>query len=94
MLSCAMSSNEPIGFTPAPVAAPDRALMRDVVLVYRRHRRAGSSELVSRDAAERRYLELRPESATDRLEASGRVGGMIANAVAVDPRWFWHGPDV
>ena len=93
MLSCAMPPKGPIGFMPAPVAERDRAVLRDVALTYRRCRRAGLSELASRQAAERRYLELRPEAAADPLEASGRVGQLIANAVAVDPRWFWHGPD-
>lgn len=47
----------------------------------------------ARNAAMDRYFELRPKAASDPLAASGRVGQMIASAVAVAPRWFWHGPD-
>ena len=88
-----MSDNFPIGVSPPPVAATDRAILRDVALAYRRARRAGDMDRPARDAAIDRYLELRPAAAADRLAASARVGQMIASAVAVDPRWFWHGPD-
>jgi hypothetical protein len=92
MLTSAMASNDPIGFTPAPVPPSDRGVMREVALVYRRCQRTGLSELASRDAAARRYLELRPDAAGDPIEASGRVSQLIASAVTIDPRWFWHGP--
>ena len=89
----AMSGKHPIGFTPPPVAAMDRTILHEVALAYRRARRAGDLDPNARDAAIDRYLERRPGAAQDRLAASARVAHLIANAVAADPRWFWHGTD-
>ena len=89
----AMPDKQPICVSPAPIPPADRAILREVALAYRRARRAGDMDCPARDAAIDRYLELRPDTAQDRVAASARVAQLIANAVAVDPRWFWHGPD-
>jgi hypothetical protein len=45
------------------------------------------------DAAIRRYQELVPDAPREKVEA-GRVAlMMIANAIRVNTRWFWEGPD-
>jgi hypothetical protein len=41
----------------------------------------------------RAYLSRIEGETRERLAASGRVSEMIAAAINVDPRWFWHGPD-
>lgn len=55
--------------------------------------RAELTEPPASNATIDRYLELRPGAAQNRFAASAHVAQLIANAVAVDPRWFWHGPD-
>ena len=75
--------------------------MREVALTYRRTHRAlaaeGASiqrqELGSVNAAIDVYQKLDPDAPTDRVEASGTVIAMIANAIRADTDWFWHGPD-
>jgi hypothetical protein len=39
------------------------------------------------------YRHLSPSANGDKLAVSGEVNRMIAAAINVDPRWFWHGPD-
>jgi hypothetical protein len=39
------------------------------------------------------YRWLNPYATGDRLAVSGEVNRMIAAAINVNPRWFWHGPD-
>jgi hypothetical protein len=45
------------------------------------------------DAAIAEYRRLNPYASGDKLAISGEVNRMIAAAINVDPRWFWHGPD-
>jgi hypothetical protein len=39
------------------------------------------------------YRRLSPAARYDRLTVSGEVNRMIADAINVDPQWFWHGPE-
>jgi hypothetical protein len=45
------------------------------------------------EAAMAAYLRLDPDAPKARLEASGIVSTMIANAIRSDTKWFWFGPD-
>lgn len=88
-------------FNPEPIPEDQRAIMLEVALTYRRVGRAakaaGASPPEYREAAVnaaiRRYQELGPTAPVDRREASKTALLMIANAISVDTRWFWHGPD-
>jgi hypothetical protein len=85
-------------FGPPPFAYRPQAL---VALTYRRVDRALKGQGASPpehhhgayEAAMAAYLRLDPDAPTDRLEASGIVSTMIANAIRADTTWFWHGPD-
>ena len=68
----------------------DRAILGDVALAYRRARHAGDLNPQACDAAGDRHLELWPGTALFRFAASTRGAQLIANAVIVKPRWFWH----
>jgi hypothetical protein len=84
-------ARRPVG---PPVAAADRAVLREVALAYRRRlRMAGSSAAIAREGALAHHLELRRVARADRLGASARVAQLIVSAVAADPRWFWRGLD-
>jgi hypothetical protein len=39
------------------------------------------------------YRRISPSAPADRLETSSNVARMIAAAIDVDTKWFWHGPD-
>jgi hypothetical protein len=90
----------PIAAVPPPVPPEDRAVVRAVALAYRRVMRARPGghpptyQALALDAAEAVFLSYHPEAAADRGAMSHRVNTIIANAVAADPQWFWHGPDV
>ena len=85
------------GFTPDEM----RDIQREVALTYRRTMRAlaagGASphrqEIAAVDAAIDVYQQLAPDAPKDRLEASRSVIPMISNAIRVNTRWFWEGPD-
>jgi FixJ family two-component response regulator len=44
-------------------------------------------------AATAEYRRLSPAARCDQLAVSGEVNRMIAAAINVDPKWFWHGPE-
>jgi hypothetical protein len=91
-----MPNPPPTAASPPPVPPEDRA----VALAYRRVMRARPGghpptyQALALDAAEAVFLSYHPEAAADRRAMSHRVNTIIANAVAIDPDWFWHGPDV
>jgi hypothetical protein len=39
------------------------------------------------------FRRLNPYATGDKFAVSGEVNRMIAAAINVNPRWFWHGPD-
>jgi hypothetical protein len=85
-----------------------RKIVRAVALAYRRVMRAPAEPAATRGEISRRdqkrqsealaaataeYRRLSPYAADDRRVVSGEVNRMIAAAINVDPKWFWHGPD-
>lgn len=51
----------------------------------------GRSEALTAAIAE--YRRLTPTAPYDKLAVSDQVNRMIAAAINVDPKWFWHGPE-
>jgi hypothetical protein len=80
---------------PKPGHFPEeqRKILREVALTYRRAQRAGKGQDEAADAAIDGYRRLSPHATGDKLAVSGEVNRMIAVAINVNPRWFWHGPD-
>ena len=89
---------------PEHLTEEQRKILREVALTYRRARRAGKDQSEAVDAAIAEYRRLHPFATGDKLslcedspEAKlavlGEVNRMIAAAINVNPRWFWHGPD-
>jgi hypothetical protein len=58
--------------------------------ISRRDQKCQSEALA---AATAEYRRLSPAAGYDRLAVSDEVNRMIASAINVDPRWFWHGPE-
>jgi hypothetical protein len=97
-----------MSITPGHLPEEQREILRAVALAYRRVMRAPQepavtrAEISGRDqkrqsealaAATAEYRRLNPSARYDRLAVSGEVNRMIAAAINVNPRWFWHGPD-
>jgi len=90
------------------LAEEQRQILRAVALAYRRVTRAPFEPAATRAEVSRRdqkrqeealaaataeYRRLDPSAPDDPLEVSGEVSRMIAAAINVDSKWFWHGPD-
>jgi hypothetical protein len=88
--------------------SPRSSGLRAVALAYRRVMRALEEPAATRAeearlaqkrqtealaAATAEYRRLSPWATGDKLAISGEVNRMIAAAINVDPKWFWHGPD-
>jgi hypothetical protein len=97
-----------VTLTPGHLTNDQQKLVRAVALAYRRVTRASAEAAVTRAqilrrdqkrqsealaAATAEYRRLSPAARYDRLAVSGEVNRMIAVAINVDPRWFWHGPE-
>jgi len=93
---------------PEHLAEDQRKILRAVALAYRRVMRAPEEPTLTRADAARpaqkrqsealaaataEYRRLSPFATGDRLAVAGEVNRMIAAAINVDPKWFWHGPD-
>jgi hypothetical protein len=94
--------------TPGHLPEEQRKILRAVALAYRRVMRAPEEPALTRAeearlarkrqsealaAATAEYRRLSPGATEDKLAVSSEVNRMIAAAINVDPRWFWHGPD-
>jgi hypothetical protein len=93
---------------PGHLAEEQRKILRAVALAYRWVMRAPEEPALTRADASRlaqkrqsealaaataEYRRPSPFATGDKLAVSGEVNRMIAAAINVDPRWFWHGPD-
>jgi hypothetical protein len=97
------------GMTLKPGHLPEeqRKILRAVALAYRRVMRAAPAADAPTRAEEARLAQKRQTEALAAATAeyrrlnpyatgavSGEVNRMIAAAINVNPKWFWHGPDV
>ena len=93
---------------PEHLAEEQRKILRAVALTYRRvmlalqepaatrgeeTRLAQQRQTEALAAATAEYRRLNPYATGDKLAVSGEVNRMIAAAINVNSRWFWHGPD-
>jgi hypothetical protein len=97
-----------VTLVPGHLPEEQQKILRAVALAYRRVIRAPAAAAVTRAEISRRdqkrqrealaaatveYRRLSPAARYDQLAVSGEVNRIIAAAINVDPKWFWHGPE-